>query len=72
MEVTINKSIDVSVKELVESMDAKDIAELLDLVAHRFEEHYKERKDLAGVFAQSISETGSRFLAEICASSIYR
>ena len=53
-------------------MDAKDIAELLDLVAHRFEEHYKVRKDLAGVFAQSISETGSRFLAEICASSIYR
>ena len=72
MEVTINKSINVSVGEFVKSMDIEEIAALLDLVANRFENDYKDRKVLAGVFADQISETGARFLAEICASSIYR
>ncbi len=72
MEVIINKQFHVSVEELVKTMTAEEVAEVLSLVALRFEEHFRDRKALANAFAEGTSEIGARFLAEICASTMSR
>lgn len=72
MNVIISKQIEVSVSELVKTMSVEEVADLLEIVANKFDGEFGKRKDLAGVFAENISEVGARFLAEVCASTIYR
>lgn len=72
MQVTINKEIDVSIKELAETMTHEELAYLLSECSHRFDKDPKERKKLAVAFTDGLSETGCRFLAEIVTNHYFR
>ncbi len=72
MKISVNTSIDVDIEKIAENMSEEELAELLHIVAHRFDDSYKSRKTLADALASGTSEVGARFLAEVISSTIYR
>lgn len=72
MEVKVTKDVCVSPDDLVSSMTAEELASLLDLIANKFDDNFKDRRMLAEAFGAGISETGARFLAEVIASTVGR
>jgi len=65
MEVKINTNINVTSKQLVDSMSLGEIGYLLNEVALKFDDDFVDRANLASDFSDNLSETGARFLAEI-------
>lgn len=76
MEVEMKTTVQVSAKSLIDSMSDDELAEFIELVAIRLDEKvsqdFRQRKNLANIFADHTSEIGAKFLAEICASTMYR
>ncbi len=72
MKIEVDTSIHVDITKIAESMSEEELAELLHVIAHRFDNEYKNRKALADALASGTSEVGARFLAEVIASTVYR
>lgn len=70
MSVEIEKVVGVQVtsKDFVTKLKPWDVAEFASAVAERFDQDYANRADIADAFADSLSEMGIRFLAEVVTS----
>lgn len=55
----------VSSTEWVEKLKPHEVAEFASAVAHRFDEKYVDRAEIAAEFADGLSEDGARWLAEV-------
>ena len=65
MEVSVKKTVDISVEELVDAMSAEDIAMFCSEVAVKLDNRFSDRNAAAEQFAEGISELGCRFIAEV-------
>jgi len=72
MQVSINKEFEVNVADLAKTMNHEELVYLLNECSIRFDNDSKDRKKLAIAFADGMSETGCRFLAEIVATHYFR
>lgn len=70
--VTTETTVFLSVDKLVKEMDAEDIASFCSAVAIRLDQEYAARAGAASGFADGLSESGCRFLAEVVASFYLR
>lgn len=70
MSVEIEKVVGVVVssKDFVDLLKPWDVAEFASAVAEKFDQDYVNRADIASSFADSLSEQGARFLAEVVTS----
>jgi hypothetical protein len=67
VDIQVNTEISISAEKLIKNMGAGDIAELLNAVALKLDDCHIDRASAADAFSENLSETGSRFLAEIVA-----
>lgn len=63
--ITTQTTVYLSAEKVVKEMDATDIASFCSAVAERLDREYADRADAATAFADGLSETGCRFLAEV-------
>jgi hypothetical protein len=70
MSVEIEKvvGVQVSSKDFVAGLKAWDVVEFASAVAERFDQDFVNRADVANAFADSLTEQGVRFLAEVVTS----
>jgi hypothetical protein len=65
MEVSVKKTVQIDVKELVDAMSAEEIAEFCSKVAEKLDGHFSDRNAAAERFTDGLSELGCRFIAEV-------
>lgn len=70
--ITTETTVFLSVDKVVKEMDAEDIGSFCSAIALRLDQEYAARAGAASSFADGLSETGCRFLAEVVASYYLR
>lgn len=70
--ITTETTVFLSVDKVVKEMDAEDIGSFCSAIALRLDQEYAVRAGAASSFADGLSETGCRFLAEVVASYYLR
>lgn len=65
MEIKKEVFVTVSAADFIENLSLRDVSEFCEAVAAKFNEAFSTRANLAGTFAEGISEQGCRWLAEV-------
>ncbi len=72
MFVNVKTAVNIDAKEVLQNIAPDEVAGLLCLVAEKFDDDFIKRAKFANAFADSISEIGCRFLAEVVAAHYMR
>lgn len=70
--IEVNVDVKLSGEDVAKALNEEEIASFCSQLAERLDGDFVARKKAASAFADGLSETGCRFLAEVIASHFMR